>query len=247
MNSQSTVIAVIPARGGSKGIKNKNLQKVGGLTLVEWSIRAAVNSELVSSVILTSDSEEILSSATMFVKKLPLGDITKVHFHKRPDILASDNSEIIETLREIVRSFSLSRSNCDAILMLQPTSPFRRAREVDHFLEFSLDNGNYMPSVSVKEVTDSHPARMYFIDENRRLAHSLFFKNEEFSPRQSLTKLYLRDGAYYLMTLEMIENGTPVVDKSKAFLRTYPFNLNIDENSDLELSRIEFQKVKNEL
>jgi len=247
MSSQLRVIALIPARGGSKGIKNKNLQRVGDLTLVEWAIRAAVNSELVSKVIVTSDSDKIISNASLFVEKSLLENKKIVYFHKRPSELSTDNSKIIETLREIVRSFSLSESNCDAILMLQPTSPFRKAREVDQFLDFSQENGSYFPSVSIKEVTDSHPARMYFLNKNNKLTHSSFLKMEEFFPRQELTKLYLRDGAYYLMTLDMIRNGIPVVHESKAFLRTYPFNLNIDDQSDLELARIEYHMVKSEL
>jgi CMP-N,N'-diacetyllegionaminic acid synthase len=247
MSKGLRIIAVIPARGGSKGIPNKNLQKIGELTLVEWTIRAALKSEIVSRVIVTSDSTKILSVASEFVRNSFPSSAQKVEFHNRSKALASDTSKIMDTLKEVVNLYSISENNCDAILMLQPTSPLRKRGEIDHFLEFATNSGRVVPAVSVRAVCDGHPARMYFRDNEDILVHCNFLREEEFLPRQELTQLYLRDGCYYLMSLNMISKGTPVMEKSKAFIRDYPFNLNIDESSDLELSRIEYCKVINDI
>jgi CMP-N,N'-diacetyllegionaminic acid synthase len=247
MTKQPQIVGVIPARGGSKGIPNKNLQRIGDLTLTEWAIRAALQSDLIPTLIITSDSTDILKVATNYVKNFFPHQFEKVHFHNRSEALATDDSKIADTLKAIVDFYSISESNCQGVLMLQPTSPFRRKGEIDLFLKFAKESDNFLPTVSVKEVTDSHPARMYFKNNQERLVHSNVFKNEEFFSRQELTRLYLRDGSYYLMSLEMIGEGKPVSENSKAFVRGYPFNLNIDEYSDLELSRIEYQKVCDDL
>ena len=112
MTKRPQIVAVIPARGGSKGIPNKNLQKIGDLTLIEWAIRAALQSDFITKLIITSDSTDILEVATSFVRNFFPHQFEKVHFHKRSKALATDGSKIADTLKEIVEFYSISDLNC---------------------------------------------------------------------------------------------------------------------------------------
>jgi CMP-N,N'-diacetyllegionaminic acid synthase len=241
------IVAVVPARGGSKGIKDKNLTQVGSLSLLERAINAGLNSQLVKTILITSDSEKVLKHARDFVSQNLQSRDKEFIFHKRSSSLASDSSLISETLKAIFNQYSLLFSNDTGILLLQPTSPFRRKMEVDEFLKFTYSSGSFRPGVSVKEVSDSHPARMYVLNSNNTLRHSGYYQEEEFYPRQSLSKLFLRDGAFYLLNKKMIEMATPVTEDSMGFRRIYPYTINIDSQSDLELARLEFENISHEL
>jgi CMP-N,N'-diacetyllegionaminic acid synthase len=247
MIRNQSIIAVIPARAGSKGIPNKNLSKVGERSLVEWAIWSSLNSAKIKFTIVTSDSLEILNHGRRFVETHLAEKANDIYFHNRRLELATDKSMIIATLKEIVSLFGLTTENCNGVLLMQPTSPFRKQGEVDEFLKFAYRNEKYCPTVSVKEVEDSHPARMYRMNANQELAHISVFREEEFLPRQELTKLYLRDGAYYLMSVDMIQRGSPVKAESLGYIRKYPYNINIDSQSDLDLAKSEFSRISDEL
>jgi len=240
-----SVIAFIPARGGSKGIKDKNLQKVGPYTLVEWAVRAALASKIIRRIIVSSDSDAILDEAKRSEVDSGQGETSRVILHRRSKNLSQDNSKVMETVKEVYDFYNKCYGEISTMLMLQPTSPLRKPGEVDHFLQFSFRNRKYQPAVSIRRVEDSHPARMYVMQENNSLYHCNFLRNEEFFPRQKLSKLYLRDGGFYLFTKDMIENSIPVVEPSLGFVREFPFNVNIDSPSDLELANIEFKKMTN--
>tara|TARA_B110000483_G_scaffold242341_1_gene327917 strand:+ start:1572 stop:2237 length:666 start_codon:yes stop_codon:yes gene_type:complete len=106
-------IALIPARGGSKGIKGKNLKKINGKSLTELAILTAMKSKIFNKIILSSDNKDILKEG----KKFP------IYLHKRPRLYAKDNSHISETILEIKKEFNLNKNYY--LIILEPTSPLR--------------------------------------------------------------------------------------------------------------------------
>lgn len=250
----TNVIGIIPARGGSKGVVDKNLRLVGDWTLVQRTVKYGLVSNHLDALIISSDSNEILESASEVclpeqvvrytqdfeIDKLTHGEenhLMPVLLHKRPSFLSQDNSRIVDLLNHLLRQVekNTSQNNAFYFLLLQPTSPFRQTDEIDRFLEASgiLEfPGN---SISVKEVQDEHPARMYILSDNT-LTHLGLYSGLEFSPRQELPKLFLRDGGYYLLHPGTIRSGRMVSKDSRYFIRRFPFSLNIDKPEDLILA-----------
>ena len=244
------VIGVIPARGGSKGILNKNLQRVGGHTLIERTIEYALMSNLLDAVVLSSDSDLILKSrkfrdSLILDEKsgsrnleplVPSGLAEKpLYRHKRSEILSNDYSRIADTLFELHRLLmKVHGSHEYSFLLLQPTSPFRKVTEIDEFLRKHYKDSK-SHAVSVKRVQDAHPARMYK-GENGVLTNLGIFREEEFAPRQILSPIFHRDGGYYLIPEDQILAKIPVGTNPSYSIREFPYTLNIDEPQDLLLA-----------
>ena len=111
-------VALIPARKGSKGIKNKNLKKINGYTLVELAIRIAIKSKIFDKIILSSNSQTIIKSVSKY----------EITIHKRPEILSKDNSHISETILDVKRKFELNKNFY--LIILEPTSPMRIVSDI---------------------------------------------------------------------------------------------------------------------
>jgi N-acylneuraminate cytidylyltransferase len=149
-----SVLAIIPARGGSKGIKRKNLVDVGGRPLIVWTIAAALGSRHIDRVILSSDDEEIIAAAEAAGCEAPF---------RRPASLATDEAGSAEVV-----AHALARVPGYALfVLLQPTSPLRTSGDIDAALEL-LDASGADFCVSVTEAED-HPYLVYRRDEAGRI------------------------------------------------------------------------------
>jgi CMP-N,N'-diacetyllegionaminic acid synthase len=112
------IIGLIPARGGSKGIPGKNLRSLGGKPLLQWAFEAAKNSGVVERVLLSTDSEEIAALGRQLGIEVPF---------LRPAELAQDDTPMIAVLKHLIEHLRASGDVPDAIMLLQPTAPLRRA------------------------------------------------------------------------------------------------------------------------
>ena len=121
-------VALIPARGGSKGIKNKNLKKINGSSLTEMAIKTAIKSKIFHKIILSSDSKNILKEG----KKYP------ITLHVRSKSIAADSSHISETIHEIKNKFDLKKNYY--LIILEPTSPLRIAMDIKNAYKAIIKN-----------------------------------------------------------------------------------------------------------
>ncbi len=112
------VLAIIPARGGSKGVPSKNIKDLGGKPLIAWTIEAAKSVKEIDSVIVSSDSELIISVAKKHGAEVPF---------KRPEELATDGAKSIDVINHAMDFFE---GKYDIVVVLQPTSPLRSAHHV---------------------------------------------------------------------------------------------------------------------
>jgi CMP-N,N'-diacetyllegionaminic acid synthase len=115
-------LAVIPARGGSKGVPGKNLRPIGGKPLVAWSILAACESEMTTKVVVSTDDEEIAAVARDFGAEVPF---------MRPADLATDSAPTEPVIAHALDWYGAKGESFDLVTLLQPTSPFRRPGIVD--------------------------------------------------------------------------------------------------------------------
>lgn len=138
-----TNIAFIPARGGSKGVVDKNIRNINGFPLIFWSIQQALKSVKVSEVYVSTDSMQIAELAKKFGAKVPF---------LRPTILASDTASTESAMMHFANWLSKSNDNVQNLILLQPTSPIRLVKTLDSALEFFEET----KCDSLLSVTKSH-------------------------------------------------------------------------------------------
>ncbi len=172
--------ALIPARGGSKGIPRKNIRSIAGKPLIAWTIEAALRSQRLDAVVVSTDDEEIAAVARQHGAQVPF---------MRPAALAQDSSPGIDPVLHALDQLP----GYDAVLLLQPTSPLRRTADIDNCLQFAAAQG-LKSVVSVTEA-DTHPSWTYRLDQDRAL-HP-FVEAAAVTRRQDLPPAYALNGALY--------------------------------------------------
>lgn len=213
------VLAWIPARGGSKGIKNKNIKNLNGKPLISYTIQAALSCSYVDKVLVSTDSAEIASIANMYGADTPF---------LRPSYLATDTSKTIDAVMHTLHFFKDSGSSYDIFCLLQPTSPLRTSEDIERSLELFVDN-SFRSLVSVNEAR-SHPVMMRKIDKSGRLLH-LVSKNSTVR-RQELEKIYEVNGSIYINLCSEINKGTSFNDNEIPFVMATEHAIDIDTNED---------------
>lgn len=224
MSTEST-IAIIAARGGSKGIPKKNLINFCGHPLIAWSIRQALNCEYIKSVWVSSDDKDILDISKKYGANALL----------RPDELSSDTSTSESAWLHIL-DFISSQTDLapDKIVALQATSPLRSSEDLTNALKL-FDAKNYDSLLSVSEVEDFFNWKLNNLNQFQPINYDYKFRK----PRQLLEKHYLENGSFYIFKPSLIKTtsnrlgghiGYYVMDKYKMF--------QIDNIEDLKLCSV---------
>lgn len=218
------ILGIIPARGGSKGIKRKNIKLLGRKPLIQYTIESAKASRKLSNIILSSDDQEIIT----ICNKLGL-DVPFV----RPEELAKDDTPTIEVIKHALDYYENREFFFDAVCLLQPTTPFRNNHLIDRAINSFFEN-DYDSSISVREVPSEFNPHWVFENHNSLLKLSTGEQNI-ISRRQELPKAYHRDGAVYLTKTEVIKESNSLFGEKIGFVDTScdPY-VNIDAPSDWE-------------
>lgn len=198
------MIAIIPARGGSKGLPGKNIKEMCDKPLIAYTIEAALKSKSIDHVILSTDDEEIAAVAKKYGAEVPF---------MRPAELASDTAMAVDNyIYTIGRLEKEWNTKIDSFVVLQPTSPLRIAEDIDGAVE--LFNARNADSV-VTYVKEAHPIFWHKkIDENNKL-EDIF--EGTIANRQELPITYYPNGAVYVFSTEMIRQKKYYTDKSYAY------------------------------
>lgn len=242
---------LIPARSGSKGVPDKNMQLVGGISLIRRTVQHALMLDSSLTKVFSSDSLEYLSLAhgkplsEDLVERLRVTGIAETSgltLHLRPEPLGRDTSLIMDLVAKIAFDTPfLEPLDLGACLLLQPTSPFRRNDELRDFGTRLLSATDESSMVSVVDAIDDHPARMYLpsLEGGKILGRPLTdFGDCQFMPRQNLPKAYIRDGGFYIIGKDLIVRREQVGPYPELYIREYPYSLNIDTKSDLDLANL---------
>ena len=210
------VLAVIPARGGSKGLPRKNLSKVGSLSLLELAVKAALSNLYVDEVVVSTDDGEIASLAR------ELGCLV----HNRSSATSTDISTAAEVLFEVLNWAVDSNIGHEIVIYLQPTSPFRNGDHINDAFDCLVDNSaSACTSVSIAPFS---PYKCLLIDE-RGTVQTLFDESLVTSNRQSLPPVYMPNGAIYIFPAELFLKlgGFPIVG-------SYPLIMSQDDSIDID-------------
>ena len=236
---------IVPSRGGSKGIENKNLMKVKNKALTVRSMIHAMHISPKENIILSTDSEKIVKEVADFfgIKSysLKLNDLIEFgpfRIHFRDSQLSADESLISEVIYAIRSLLISSGEKINVFCLLQPTSPFRSRAELNIIREIINKNGHINTSlVSACSVDDMHPARMYSLNSYGNLEELSGFSEYRYLRRQDLPPLFIRDGGFYLIGDTLASNKIPYNIDPLSFIRKFPWSINIDGETDLIVAR----------
>ena len=225
------ILGIIPARGGSKGIPGKNIKKLAGKPLLAYTWESAKKSKLLSRVILTSDSEEIIKVAKDLGVEVPF---------QRPEALALDNTPTLEVVRHAVKHFLSRGEEFEAICLLQPTSPVRGQGLIDTAIE-KFVSGDYDSVISVREVPAEFNPHWIFEEEDGHLRISTGEK-EIIPRRQDLPEAFFRDGAVYLVKVGVLLEQNSLYGEKIGYIKSSGPYVNLDVPEDWDEAEILFKK-----
>jgi N-acylneuraminate cytidylyltransferase len=223
MYNQKSILAIIPARGGSKGIPGKNIKKVHGKPLIGWIIEAGKNASYIDRLILSSDDPQIIKVATALGCEVPF---------IRPSSLAQDHSSSNEVVFHALKKIP----GYDYVMMLQPTSPLTSSGDIDGCIEFCISTGS-SAVVSVTKPGKS-PYWMFNIDEKAILSPMMGEKYLQMR-RQNLPETVSPNGAIFMAKTDFfLKHKTFYYKSTRGF--GMPFDRSIDIDTAYDLKIFEF-------
>lgn len=210
------ILAVIPARGGSKGIPGKNIKPFGGIPLIAWTIREAKKAKLIDRLIVSTEDKKIAAVARKYGAEVPF---------LRPKALSRDNVPGVMPILHALQKFP----GYSEVLCMQPTSPFRRSADIDKFIRFAWKQ-DAKAVVSVGP-TEKHPSWTFYLGKNKKLIPILKQKKIK-QTRQTLKQAWLLNGNMYYAKANWIK-----IKKSFISEETYGFPLFHEKNIDIDTKK----------
>lgn len=190
VNNKIKILGIIPARGGSKGVPRKNIKLLAGNPLLYYVLNAALQSTLLTHVVVSSEDSEILNIA----EKIGGKEVVL----KRPQQLAEDTTPDVPMLQHAVRELETKENiKFDYVVQLHVTTPFLTSNDIDTALAKLLQNSDADSVVSVFQVNSYHPSKLKKIIENRLEQYVEQFEEKTTSRRQDVQSVYKRNGGIY--------------------------------------------------
>ncbi len=216
------ILGVIPARGGSKRLKDKNIKSLASKPLIQYTIEAALASTLLSKVIVSTDSQLIADMAKKMGAEIPF---------IRPEELAGDLSGSFEVMEHALDFFNKKGEHFDMIVMLQPTSPLRIAQDIDEAIQSIIDS-DFLAAVTVCK-TEHSPLWMNTLPQNHSMKDFLSHIELKHTRSQDLPDYYRLNGAVYVAnTNYYLENKGFFGEKTKAYIMPQERSIDIDSELD---------------
>lgn len=210
-------IAVIPARKGSKGLKNKNLLKIDNKTLIERTIEFAIESKLFSRIILTTDYDNINND--------------NIELRKRPKELAKENTTMVEVINDVIENCNISRE--DNIILLQPTSPFRNKKDLKKVIE---QLRFFESSITVKEVEIN--TELIFSSKNKNELKTKNIDNKKTNRQFNEIKYIPNGNIFGIRVRDFIVNNS-FYGKTIGYVEQFgKYNIDINKKEDLLLAKL---------
>ena len=197
----NSILALIPARSGSKGVKGKNVRLLGGHPLIEWSIKAATNSKLIDRVIVSTDSDEYKEISLRLGAEVPF---------LRPSVISQDSSTDYEFILHALDWLSVRNEQPDFIVHLRPTTPFRSPQLLDQAINFFRSSISSATALrSVHEMAESAYKTLEVAQSGylKRLGSETTELDSANNPRQSLPKTFVANGYVDILSTTFIRKS----------------------------------------
>ena len=223
MINNKTFLAIIPARGGSKRLPNKNILNLSGIPLISWTINSANKSRYIDKVIVTTDSDKIADISLKYGAEVPF---------KRPGCLSTDHAIRPDVIKHTIDFYKNERQKeFDYVIFLQPTSPLRSEKHIDEAIRYVFDK-NADAIASVCEV--EHPVQWSgILPEDKDMSN--FLDSTDVQTRsQDLPINYRLNGAIFICNVnKFIEFGCMLLNKN-IFAYVMPQDVSVDIDTKLD-------------
>lgn len=191
MYKDKKILAIIPARGGSKGLPGKNIRVMCGKPLIAWSIEHAQKSKYIDEIFISTDSQEIADVAEKYGAPCP---------ELRPEYLARDTAPSSEFIVYTLEKMQKEGKHFDYFILLEPTSPLRDVEDVDKSIEMLIDSPESESIVGVAMSGTVHPAFMVLVGRNGYLEP--LDPNQHEMRRQDLPDVFFFEGSVYVSSVD---------------------------------------------
>lgn len=231
---EKNILAVIPARAGSKGIPNKNMREINGKSLIAHAAQCCLSIEWIDAIILSSDSSKYCSHAKSLNIDAPF---------IRPVELSTDNSKSIDMWKHAwLTSEEHYNRRFDISVLLEPTSPLRKPEDIVNAVELLIQD-NHAFSVATVSKTPGHytPHKTLTISDNGEIKPYLE-DGIQFSIRQQIPNYYHRNGICYATTRESLIDHNNLMENNCIALTIDRPVVNIDEEIDFKLAEVLMSK-----
>ena len=240
MYKDKKIVAIVPARGGSKGLSRKNIKVLNGKPLIGWTLEQAQKSKFFDEIFVSTDSEEIAEVSREFGVEVPI---------LRPEELAQDTTPSVDVIAYIIDCLEKKKRFYDYFILLEPTSPLRAERDLDNIIELAVKNSEYDGVISVGEVHTEHPTIVKKIGQSGKILPYLENRKEVYL-RQLHDQAYFPYGVGYLLKTNVFkEKKTIYTDNILPYYIRRWQNYEIDDIYDFICieSIFRFQSERGEL
>lgn len=228
--SDCAILAIIPARGGSKGIPGKNIKELAGKPLIAYTIEAARRAPSVSRVVVSTDSQEIADIAMRYGAEVPF---------LRPEELASDTAKTMDAVMYTLEELARRGETYDYMVLLQPTSPLRTSEDIEGCIKKAFFSGQDV--VAISEVSDS-PILMRCKDREDRLTSLI--DGSSTIRRQDMPVYYRVNGSIYVNKVEGLSCFTSLNDNPVGYIVPKERSVDIDEPVDFAVAEYYLNRNK---
>jgi CMP-N,N'-diacetyllegionaminic acid synthase len=216
------LLALIPARGGSKGVPRKNLRPLAGKPLILYTVEVARASGSFAEICVSTDDPEV--AAVTAAQGLPVPAL-------RPPALAADDTPMLDVVRHVLGQYRERGTSFDAVALLQPTAPLRTVDQlkaaIDTFAAQELDS-----LISVVEVPAKFNPHWVYVEREPGLLHLFCGRESPIPRRQDLPPAYIREGSIYLFRTQTLDRYGNVYGKKIGFFLVTGPTVNIDTEED---------------
>jgi len=192
MIKDKKLLALIPARGGSKAIPDKNIKNLNGKPLIAWTIEAARKSRYIDKVVVSTDDDEIMTIAKKYGSEAPF---------KRPKELASDNAKMMDVVIHCIKFFQNSGEEYDIIILLQPTAPLRSTYDIDRAIGYFVKK---KAQAVISVVACEHSPQWAGVLPHDHNMKNFIPENIREKNRQEIKAFHRINGAVYLADIDFI-------------------------------------------
>lgn len=214
-------LAIIPARGGSKGILKKNIHPLAGRPLIHYSIEASLHSKYIKQTVVTTDSKEISDASSKY----------PVTILKRSEDISGDDAKTSKAVLDVLKQLGSKAEEFSHIVLLQPTSPLRTSKHIDECIQEYIKSGA-LTAISITE-SEHHPYKTFIEKEGVGIV-PLYSKEYLSFPRQSLPKSFRQNGAIYIVPIpDFIKEEEFYIEPVYFYKMTNEVSIDIDTPSDL--------------
>lgn len=225
MYRDKKILAIIPARAGSKRVPQKNIRNFCGKPLIAWTIEAALNSKIFDEIIVNSDSEEILSIGKEYGASTPF---------RRPASLATDNATSTDVILHTIQYYEENNKAFDIIVLLQPTSPLKTSDHIQEAIDLYIDK-KASSVISVCEL--EHPIQWCNTLDKSLDMNNFLSKNVNNKRSQDLDQHYRLNGAIYILDTEKFKkHKTSIIPNSFAYIMEQYASIDIDTELDFTIA-----------